>query len=177
MSLLGSKVLRHRLAFPYILFGLHYFNHVGTYGVQMDGRPIVSFRGSPYPFNENPDEPFRLSLLPNTFGSLGMCFNKISEGGSLEEFISNFISDFWQTLFRLGNYSGGVSTIDLKNYEMRSMPKGFTSIDFWEEQTIKDPSFILDVDFPIATSWGSQHVKLSYKLPLSLNLIKSYWEK
>lgn len=137
-----------KLSFPYILVGFKYNVYDGMF--YFNGL-IISFNNRSY----EDDTKLALSLLPHTFGSFLLCTNGSSFAIS-KNLMKEVISSFWSTSFILGGYDGigtdleGVQPrFDLAEMGHKKIDSPVGSFEKWQESTFKDPSFILNIEWPV----------------------------
>jgi hypothetical protein len=130
---------RFNLAFPYVYFVMVFDNEKYAFQeIYFRNKPLTSVREHVY-----------VAPLPNVFYEKGTNNLRICMGGnnfraevqqesSITRQAEFIIGEFWQRTFNADTGSDGCSKIDkrLKDYAT------------WQENTTKDPFFILDVDWP-----------------------------
>tara|TARA_Y100000034_G_scaffold122497_1_gene168013 strand:- start:531 stop:2045 length:1515 start_codon:yes stop_codon:yes gene_type:complete len=127
----GRNNNHHQLAFPYIVFGVHFVN--GEYA-----NCTVNARNNPLNSLNDQLGHLYISNIYKEPDKLGICMYPDRVHGNLNDQCQQVIGHFWQSAFHGGNPHNHTKTPDarIKNWKE------------WEKNTKKDPNFIMEVEWP-----------------------------
>jgi len=127
----SGKRKGHQLAFPYIVFGIHFID--GEYA-----NCTVSARNEPLNSLDDKLSHLYISNIYKDPDHLGLCMNPELLRGTLCQKCQTIIGGFWQTDFHGGNPHNHTVCPDprLKNWET------------WQSETKKDAQFIMGIKWP-----------------------------